>query len=528
MKIVGVNLIAVLLLCSCASNSHAFLGFTKKSSGARCDSLFKANSVNSNKANEAKSVYNENIGYHFKPTSLEQAYVNQSLQNKVIEKKYDSSVLKRFSRFIKNLFMGRESQDQMEIKFGKNWEGNLSKGVISLKRTRLTDLEFREIINWLKNNRELSDMPLSFNLEGNAALSTRVILELLNFDLIIRELNLHGTSVNTSSVVIALEAREKRMISLESKHKARGKYGIRKLTLDNISDADLVVLSGFRQLRELNLDNSLLVSSTSVRFRSAVHKFIEIFYSGITRRGFQYFNTLERNAFYAYNYVTVAGIKQFVKIQKGTTVKNRQGSSVVWNPNLSKIVIPVIRDKKTNKEVSSELGILFVSKDERLEVQHPLAALDVKLEFAGSSRSVIYKYTYDGDTIWVWDSNSNDRPLYSIRLNGIDTFELKSTNAIEQKIAIAAKNFTAHHLKKADEIRIFSRGDWHHGRKIADIVLIINNQEFFLNQELVIHGLALPYFGQTNTSANKIELELNTQKLYAAFKNTINYWYNKY
>lgn len=484
--------------------------------GPACESLFGKNQIVKPSGKQRQSNLSDNsIGYVSKIESMRQAYVQASREQLILKSK--KKFYNHLKEILKSIFLARKSQDEMIGKFGKDWENLLKDDKLDLSWTKLTDKELNKIVQTillLKTNSS-ADIPLFINLSGNRNLSTSSILNLLRSDIMVLGINLHGTEINTSKIISEIVMRES---------KQKNKQGLRELSLDNVSDADLRMLSHLRNLRELSVDNSIMKSSLLIRLRRGFHEFLETIYKGFFSR--EELSFIEYKLFHSMNYLTVKGIRDFILSQK-RIVASKNGNKTEWNTHLSKITIPVITDLEANREVNDKLGLLFMKKSERPKNLRSKLNVDVELKIAGSSQSLKYKYTYDGDTIWVWDFNNNSKPLYSLRLNGIDTFEVDSKNPIESKISRAAKNFTAHYLEKAQRVKVYSEDQWHHGRKIVDIVLVINGEDFFLSQELIIHGLAIPYSGETSTSRNSSRMKVSPAKLYNAHKRTIDYWYSQ-
>jgi micrococcal nuclease len=100
---------------------------------------------------------------------------------------------------------------------------------------------------------------------------------------------------------------------------------------------------------------------------------------------------------------------------------------------------------------------------------------------------------YDGDTFRV---DINKYPIIvgadvPIRINGIDTPELKAKCALEKRLAIRARTLTVKKLKmgKVIELRNIKRGKYF--RIVADVYVDNSN----LGEELIAAGLAVNYSG---------------------------------
>lgn len=104
---------------------------------------------------------------------------------------------------------------------------------------------------------------------------------------------------------------------------------------------------------------------------------------------------------------------------------------------------------------------------------------------------------YDGDTFrcdikWVHQVIGDDMP---IRISGIDTPELNGDSDVEKELAITAKKLTATILNSANVIELHRvrRGSFF--RLLADVYCDGHR----LSDELIAHGLAIPYQKGKNT-----------------------------
>lgn len=102
---------------------------------------------------------------------------------------------------------------------------------------------------------------------------------------------------------------------------------------------------------------------------------------------------------------------------------------------------------------------------------------------------------YDGDTITIATKLPiNNSPLYrfSIRLNGIDTPEIKSVNEDEKKAAIEVKNILTEMLLNKN-VLLKNLQNEKYGRILADVYL----DDLCINEWLLRERLAVKYDGGT-------------------------------
>jgi micrococcal nuclease len=110
-------------------------------------------------------------------------------------------------------------------------------------------------------------------------------------------------------------------------------------------------------------------------------------------------------------------------------------------------------------------------------------------------RCVKYIKNYDADTITV--NIPGAHPLFgkniSIRVNGIDTPELRTKNSCEKKAGYKAKYFVEKILKKGKRIDLqnISRGKYF--RVVADVIVDGKN----LSEYLIKNKMAYVYHGKT-------------------------------
>ncbi len=113
----------------------------------------------------------------------------------------------------------------------------------------------------------------------------------------------------------------------------------------------------------------------------------------------------------------------------------------------------------------------------------------------GTIKNVEFVSCHDGDTCKfnIPDLHPIIGDKISIRLNGIDTPEIKGECAKEKKDALRAKKWINHYLSKAEniELRNVSRGTYF--QIVADIWVGDVN----VNQKLIYVGYAAAYDGKT-------------------------------
>ena len=103
---------------------------------------------------------------------------------------------------------------------------------------------------------------------------------------------------------------------------------------------------------------------------------------------------------------------------------------------------------------------------------------------------------YDGDTITIASNvpGLNNSPIYkfSVRLNGIDTPEMRTKDEDEKEIATLARDALSEKIM-GKEIRLENIKTEKYGRVLCDIYL----DKIHLNQWLIDEKYALPYDGGT-------------------------------
>ncbi len=107
---------------------------------------------------------------------------------------------------------------------------------------------------------------------------------------------------------------------------------------------------------------------------------------------------------------------------------------------------------------------------------------------------------YDGDTFKV--NLKNTQPLFgdtiSIRLNGIDTPEIRGSSPCEKVLAYEAKDFVSMLLANADCVILRNPQRGKYFRIIADVEVDGND----LSELLLTHEYARPYDGGTKDTTS--------------------------
>ncbi|QBZ82175.1 nuclease [Hydrogenovibrio crunogenus] len=102
---------------------------------------------------------------------------------------------------------------------------------------------------------------------------------------------------------------------------------------------------------------------------------------------------------------------------------------------------------------------------------------------------------YDGDTFRVnihsWPKIAGKR--MPVRINGIDTPELRAKCQFEKDLAVKAKQFTVSMLRSANKIELMNIKRGKYFRIIADV--LIDRKD--LAKSLIAKGLAVKYDGGT-------------------------------
>lgn len=112
---------------------------------------------------------------------------------------------------------------------------------------------------------------------------------------------------------------------------------------------------------------------------------------------------------------------------------------------------------------------------------------------------------YDGDTITIAAKLPyKGSPVYrfSIRLNGIDSPEIKGKTAEEKRLAITARD-ALYDLIFGEMVILRNCGTEKYGRLLADVYFINKErQEVHINQWMLDNKYAIPYNGGTKISNN--------------------------
>ena len=105
-------------------------------------------------------------------------------------------------------------------------------------------------------------------------------------------------------------------------------------------------------------------------------------------------------------------------------------------------------------------------------------------------------YVYDGDTVHIVFKQPHSTECFKwiIRMNGIDTPEMKSKNANEKQAAVAARDFLRGLI--LDKIIIVECGDFDkYGRLLGEIYL--EGNPVSLSKQMIENGHAKAYDGGT-------------------------------
>lgn len=118
-------------------------------------------------------------------------------------------------------------------------------------------------------------------------------------------------------------------------------------------------------------------------------------------------------------------------------------------------------------------------------------------------RCVQYLYNHDGDTLTVRVPNVH--PLLgekiSVRIRGIDTPEMYSSDLCERRAAVIAQRFVKNILSKAQRIDLVSVQRDKYFRILADV----RSDSERLAEILLLNGLAYPYNGGAKSKINWCE-----------------------
>jgi len=104
---------------------------------------------------------------------------------------------------------------------------------------------------------------------------------------------------------------------------------------------------------------------------------------------------------------------------------------------------------------------------------------------------------YDGDTFFV--TFTHWHPVVGknlgVRINGIDTPEIRTKSTKEKELAKEAKAFVIDMLSEAKQVKLLNVKRGKYFRLVADVVA--DNK--YVADELIKEGLAIPYDGGTKT-----------------------------
>ena len=111
---------------------------------------------------------------------------------------------------------------------------------------------------------------------------------------------------------------------------------------------------------------------------------------------------------------------------------------------------------------------------------------------------------YDGDTITIASTIPiKDSPLYrfSVRLNGIDTPEIKGSNEIEKRVALLARDALSEKILYKD-VELINVQTEKYGRLLAEVVFCGEN----MNEWMITKRFAVKYDGGTKKSPDNWEV----------------------
>ena len=111
---------------------------------------------------------------------------------------------------------------------------------------------------------------------------------------------------------------------------------------------------------------------------------------------------------------------------------------------------------------------------------------------------------YDGDTITIASTIPiKDSPLYrfSVRLNGIDTPEIKGSDEIEKRVALLARDALSERILYKD-VELINVQTEKYGRLLAEVVFRGEN----MNEWMITKRFAVKYDGGTKKSPDNWEI----------------------
>ena len=169
-------------------------------------------------------------------------------------------------------------------------------------------------------------------------------------------------------------------------------------------------------------------------------------------------------------------------------------NSDITNNNLNnlKIIRSSLEDvKNTNKDTN-------INANKDTDVPPPIIEWKDTVPFTFPIANGQVIKVYDGDTITIASKLPYDAsPLYrlSVRLNGIDTPEIKGKNDDEKEAAKAARNALSN-LIYGKQIRLENIKSEKYGRILADVYL----NQLHINDWLIRERYAVAYDGGTKKS----------------------------
>lgn len=120
-------------------------------------------------------------------------------------------------------------------------------------------------------------------------------------------------------------------------------------------------------------------------------------------------------------------------------------------------------------------------------------------------------YVYDGDTVHVVFKIPNGNECYKwvVRLNGIDTPEMKSKNINEKKAALLSRDFLKNQI--LDKIIIIDCLDFDkYGRLLGE--LFIEGNDVSLSKQMIENGHAKAYDGGTKEGWAELDSNENNNE----------------
>ena len=120
---------------------------------------------------------------------------------------------------------------------------------------------------------------------------------------------------------------------------------------------------------------------------------------------------------------------------------------------------------------------------------------------------------YDGDTFKV--NLPCEQDLFckeiSVRVNGIDTPEMKAKNSCEKQKAVEAQILARNILNKGPVILKNCKRDKYF-RMLCDVSVLGQNQGYDLSEELLQAGLAVSYHGEAKANVDWCKISKNNAK----------------